>query len=31
MKNPAGFPPEDGDTKKGHINKTFEYPASLLE
>ncbi|SMQ45388.1 unnamed protein product [Zymoseptoria tritici ST99CH_3D1] len=31
MKNPSGFPPEDGETAKGHVTKTFEYPASLLE
>jgi D-tyrosyl-tRNA(Tyr) deacylase len=32
MKNPSGLqPPEEGDTVKGHIHKTFELPASLLE
>ncbi|KAK6385244.1 hypothetical protein LTR65_009285 [Meristemomyces frigidus] len=34
MKNPTGytpFDPEDGDTFKGHVHKTFELPASLLE
>ena len=33
MKNPSGLPdkPEDDDTFKGHVHKTFELPASLLE
>ncbi|KAK5133752.1 hypothetical protein LTR08_007402 [Meristemomyces frigidus] len=37
MKNPTGFTdftsdkPEFGDTFKGHVHKTFELPASLLE
>ncbi|CZT22348.1 probable D-tyrosyl-tRNA(Tyr) deacylase [Ramularia collo-cygni] len=31
MKDPSGFPPEDGETHKGKIQSTFEYPASLLE
>jgi hypothetical protein len=33
MDNPSGLqPPEDGETTmKGHIHKTFELPASLLE
>lgn len=32
MKNPTGMEPfADGDTTKTHINKTFEYPASLME
>ena len=33
MENPSGLePPEEGDTvMKGHIHKTFELPASLLE
>jgi len=32
-KNPSGLqPPEEGDTVlKGHVHKTFELPASLLE
>ncbi|KAK4503785.1 hypothetical protein PRZ48_004700 [Zasmidium cellare] len=32
MKNPSGLqPPEEGDTLKTHVHKTFELPASLLE
>jgi len=32
MDNPSGMqPPEDWDTIKGHVQKTFELPASLLE
>ncbi|KAF2768564.1 putative aminoacyl-tRNA hydrolase [Teratosphaeria nubilosa] len=35
MKNPTGFSggdkPEEDDTFKGHVHKTFELPASLLE
>lgn len=31
MKNPSGFPAEDGDTYNGKVHTTFEYPASLLE
>ncbi|KAL1585144.1 hypothetical protein WHR41_06441 [Cladosporium halotolerans] len=31
-KNPSGLqPPEEGDTIKGHVHKTFELPASLME
>ncbi|KAL1303961.1 hypothetical protein AAFC00_000408 [Neodothiora populina] len=31
MDNPTSFKPEDGDTFKGKVHKTFELPASLLE
>ncbi|KAK3684374.1 D-tyrosyl-tRNA(Tyr) deacylase [Vermiconidia calcicola] len=32
MKNPSAFePPEDGDAFKGHVQKKFDLPASLLE
>lgn len=32
MKNPSSLqPPEEGDTVKGHVHKTFELPSSLLE
>lgn len=31
-RNPSGLQaPEQGDTVKGHVHKTFELPASLLE
>lgn len=31
MKNPSGFATPDSETFKGHLQKTFEYPAELLE
>lgn len=32
MENPSGLQkPEEGDTQKGHVHKTFDLPASLLE
>ncbi|KAK3686263.1 D-tyrosyl-tRNA(Tyr) deacylase [Vermiconidia calcicola] len=32
MKDPSGFePPKDSDTFKGHVQKKFDLPASLLE
>jgi D-tyrosyl-tRNA(Tyr) deacylase len=30
-KDPSGLAAKDGETVKAHVNKTFEYPASLLE
>ncbi|USW53378.1 Putative D-aminoacyl-tRNA deacylase DTD, D-aminoacyl-tRNA deacylase-like superfamily [Septoria linicola] len=31
MDNPSGFQTPDSETFKGHLQKTFEYPAELLE
>ncbi|PPJ52957.1 hypothetical protein CBER1_11084 [Cercospora berteroae] len=31
MDNPSGFQTPDSETFKGHMQKTFEYPAELLE